>query len=112
MSEPFSPDEEQTFDNLWGKFVAKEASTDPIPVYVARLKVTPPPPPVIVRPLGPPLRCCSPHCSNVLGEYRHLIMHGANTAHACSLVCAIKFTKTRVDNTSSHIKVGKFIGVK
>lgn len=96
MSEPLTPDEEDTFEFLFSKLTMQ-------PCEAVIVRHEPPPPPL-------PALCRAQGCRQELGEYRHLVLHDETVTHTCSLPCAMRFSKTVGEKISSHIKVGKFNG--
>ncbi len=96
MAEPLSADEENTFEFLFSNLIGQ-------PREPSGIAPMPQPPP------GPRVEICDAQgCRNVLGEFRHIVLHGDKRDQTCSIACAIRFSKSLGEKISSHIKVGKF----
>lgn len=77
MADPFSPEEEETFENLWARFTMQ------------------------------PMTCEARFCKKPLGTEFHIVLHGKEQANCCSWLCALKLSKEMGEKISTHIKVGK-----
>jgi hypothetical protein len=77
MGQPFTRDEDKTFESLWARFTMQ------------------------------PEICAARFCKEPIGETFHAVVTGSLTENTCSLPCALKLSKEKGEKISTHIKVAR-----
>lgn len=98
MGQLLTPEEDEIFESLFANL------TEPREPSGIAMMPQAPQPRVDV--------CDGPGCRNVLGDFRHLILHEDKRDQACSIACALRFSKKLGEKISSHIKVERLNGKK